>query len=63
MIKKINQTLILLYKRKHLRQNAQGLIEYGLIVLLIALVVLAILGLLGGQLDDFFQSIVEAFSN
>jgi len=38
-------------------QKGQGLIEYALIVLLIAIGVLVILGLVGGQVQDIFNQI------
>ena len=42
------------------KQKGQGLIEYALIVLLIAIAVLVTLGLVGGQVQSVFQQI---FSN
>jgi len=39
------------------QQKGQGLIEYALIVLLIAIAVLTILGLVGGQVQAVFQQI------
>lgn len=38
-------------------QKGQGLIEYALIVLLIAIGVLVVLGLVGGQVQDIFNQI------
>lgn len=40
-------------------QEGQGLIEYALIVLLIAIGVLVILGLVGGQVQDIFNQIYQ----
>ncbi len=37
--------------------KGQGLIEYALIVLLIAIGVLVVLGLVGGQVQDIFNQI------
>lgn len=42
------------------KEEGQGLIEYALIVLLIALGVLLVLGLVGGQVQSVFQDIFEA---
>ncbi|MCB2202568.1 Flp family type IVb pilin [bacterium] len=42
------------------KEEGQGLIEYALIVLLIALGVLLVLGLVGGQVQAVFQQIVDA---
>ncbi len=39
------------------QQKGQGLIEYALIVLLIAIAVLVTLGLVGGQVQAVFQQI------
>ena len=37
--------------------SGQGLIEYGLIVILIAIAVLLTLGLFGGQINQMYQTI------
>jgi pilus assembly protein Flp/PilA len=42
------------------REEGQGLVEYALILVLVAIVVIAILTLLGGQVSSVFQQIVEA---
>ena len=39
-------------------EDGQGMVEYGLIIALVALVVITALGLLGGQLDVIFRNIV-----
>jgi len=44
------------------QQKGQGLIEYALIVLLIAIAVLVVLGLVGGQVKTVFQEIVDGLS-
>jgi Flp pilus assembly pilin Flp len=62
MIQQIIRTKKTVIKIGILKQNAQGLIEYGLIVILIALVVMGILGLLGGQLDQTYQAIIDAIA-
>jgi len=41
-------------------EEGQGLIEYALIVLLIAIGVIAVLGLLGGQVKAVFQNITDS---
>jgi pilus assembly protein Flp/PilA len=38
-------------------EEAQGLVEYALIIVLIAIVVIAVLGLLGGQIETVFTNI------
>jgi len=40
------------------QEKGQGLIEYALIILLIAVGVLVVMGLLGGQVQDIFNQIV-----
>jgi len=42
------------------REEGQGLVEYALILVLVAIVVIAILTLLGGRVADVFQQIVDA---
>lgn len=42
------------------KEKGQGLVEYALILVLIAVVVIAILALLGPAIRDIFQSIVDA---
>ncbi len=39
------------------REEGQGLVEYGLIIFLVAVVVIAILVLLGPQIGSIFSSI------
>lgn len=41
-------------------EEGQGLVEYALIILLVSIVVIVVLGLLGGQVQNVFQSITEA---
>jgi len=41
------------------KEEGQGLVEYALIIVLIAVVVIAILGLLGGQIQTVFSNIVS----
>jgi Flp pilus assembly pilin Flp len=42
--------------------DAQGMVEYALILVLIALAVIAMLGLFGDGIDSMYQRIVEAVS-
>ncbi len=44
-----------------LREEGQGLVEYGLILILIAVVVALALALLGTQLSDLFSRVAAAF--
>ena len=43
-------------------EEGQGLVEYALIVLLIAIGVITVLGLLGGQVQTVFQSITTSLT-
>lgn len=43
-------------------EEGQGLIEYALIVLLIAIGVIVVLGLLGGQIQTVFQNITDTLA-
>ena len=43
-----------------LREEGQGLVEYALIIVLVAIVVIAALTALGGQVQGVFQSITDA---
>ena len=40
------------------RQQGQGLVEYALILVLVAIVVIAVLTLMGKQIQDAFQDVV-----
>ena len=62
--------ILLLTQSKHLstrimtrEAKGQGLIEYALIILLIVLGILLVLGLIGGQVQTAFQTIVDAFAS
>jgi pilus assembly protein Flp/PilA len=39
------------------KEDGQGLVEYALILVLIAIVVIAVLGILGGKVSGAFSSI------
>lgn len=41
-------------------EEGQGLVEYGLILVLVSIAVIAILGALGGQLGNVFTAITDA---
>lgn len=41
------------------REEGQGLVEYALILVLVAIVVIAILSILGPQIADVFSAITE----
>lgn len=43
-------------------ESGQGMVEYGLIIALVAVAVIAVLTLMGGQLKDFFQIVVDKLS-
>ena len=42
------------------REEGQGLVEYALIIFLIAILLIVVLGLLGGQVGSVFSSVVNA---
>lgn len=42
------------------REDGQGLVEYALILVLVAIVVIAILAILGPQIGEVFSTIVNA---
>jgi pilus assembly protein Flp/PilA len=44
-----------------LREEGQGLVEYGLILVLIAVAVVVLLAVLGTQLSDLFSRVAAAF--
>ena len=41
------------------RENGQGLVEYALILLLIALVVIVVLSIFGTELADAYSNVIE----
>jgi len=43
-------------------EEGQGLVEYALIIVLVAIVVIAVLTLLGGQLQNVFNRITNALA-
>lgn len=42
------------------KEKGQGLVEYALILVLVAIVVIAVLSLLGPAISDVFQEIIDA---
>jgi pilus assembly protein Flp/PilA len=44
------------------REEGQGLVEYALILVLVAIIVIVVLGLLGGQVSNVFSNIANALS-
>lgn len=40
-------------------QKGQGLVEYALILVLVAIVVIGVLSLMGGQINNAFQDVVN----
>ncbi len=55
--------IIMMEKMKNLvvEEEGQGMVEYALIISLIAVALVTILGTLQGGISDVFQSIVDAF--
>jgi len=45
------------------REEGQGLVEYALILVLIAIVVIVILSLLGGQISGIFSTIAQTLGD
>jgi len=44
------------------REEGQGLVEYALILVLIAIIVIVILGILGGQVSTIFSQITSGLT-
>lgn len=53
-IKKGEMTMVL---SEHTQERGQGLVEYGLIIFLVAIVIIAILVLLGPQIGSIFSQV------
>ena len=45
------------------REEGQGLVEYGLVLILIAIVVVAMVGPFGSQIANMFSEVVGCFGN
>jgi len=43
------------------REEGQGLLEYGLVLVLVAVIIAAVLLLLGPMVGNMFSTVVEAF--
>lgn len=56
-------TLFVRLKSLLKRQSGQGMVEYAMIIGLVAVGVLALLTLVGDTLEDFFQEIVNTIQN
>lgn len=52
--------MLKLFKRLFREEEGQGLVEYALILVLIAVVVIAILTVLGGKVKEVFENVNEA---
>lgn len=55
------QRIFLLILETELNKKAQGLIEYGLIIILIAVVIITVLGLLGVQVNTLYENVINSF--
>jgi pilus assembly protein Flp/PilA len=49
-------------KSHHLQEKGQGLVEYALLLILVAIVVMGILTILGPQVGDVFSRVIVALS-
>ena len=54
--------LLFWIKSLGISEEAQGLVEYALILVLIAVVVIAVLTTLGTEINSIFQQIIDGFS-
>ncbi len=43
------------------KEKAQGMVEYALIIIMVALVLLVVLALLGNQLSNVFSKLISAW--
>ena len=50
-------------ERRSRNTSGQGLIEYALIVLLVSLVVIVVLSLVGGEINQVFENILNGLSS
>ncbi|MBI5033104.1 MAG: pilus assembly protein [Chloroflexi bacterium] len=44
-------------------EQAQGLVEYALILILVAVVVVLIIGVFGGQIANYFSRVTDSIGN
>jgi pilus assembly protein Flp/PilA len=56
----VQEEVIPMHKLNMLRKPGQGLVEYALILVLIAIVVIIILALLGGTINNIFSTIASS---
>ena len=49
-------------KIENMKKKGQGLVEYALILVLIAIVVIVILSFLGGQVNNTFSTVTSAIN-
>jgi pilus assembly protein Flp/PilA len=54
---------LLTAERRSRNTSGQGLIEYALIVLLVSLVVIVVLSLVGGEINQVFENILNGLSS
>jgi pilus assembly protein Flp/PilA len=52
-----------LWRLAMVRQRGQGMVEYALILVLVAVVVIAVLGLMGNTIKNAFDDIVTGLNN
>jgi pilus assembly protein Flp/PilA len=57
---KIKKQLFSIWKGKELKMKAQSLVEYALILVLVAVTVIAILAILGPSISEIFNNIVNS---
>ena len=50
---------MVMLKRLFCEESGQGMVEYGLIIALVAVALIAVLGALTGGLTDIFQAIAD----
>lgn len=50
-------------KAKFSSKKGQGMVEYGLIIGLVAIAVITVLGLMGGQVQRLFQSVTDTLTS
>jgi pilus assembly protein Flp/PilA len=51
--------MLTVFNRLWKDESGQGMVEYGLIIALVAVAVITVLGTMGGTIKDFFQKAVD----